>query len=471
MEEDNPARFMDTFVETLDMHELGFKFSTLAYGAGRPSYNPKDMLKLYLWGYFNGIRSSRKLKKQCLVNMEVMWVLHRLTPDFKSISDFRKDNIDCMKKVFIAFNEMCMEQELFGRKTIGIDGTKVKANNGRDKSYTKDNVDKRIKEMEEKADKYLKEMDENDSKEKDKPEIVNMKEKIETLKKRTEELKEIQKRMDEKELKEISLTDPESKLMKTRRGMDVCYDAQISVDDKHHLIVEYEVHNDPTDCSSMVPMSEKSREMLETDDLEALADKGHFSAENIKELHDKGIKAFIPEPKHGMPHKKTGVPAPEFHESRFRYNKEDDTYTCPQGNIMHFMSKRRNEKKLFLVYGTGACAQCPVKSRCTTSKNGRRMYRWEHQELLDDHRKKMLLYGSEKMKKRKALVEHPFGTIKRALNSGYTLLRGKRKVSGELGLIVLAYNMKRVINIRSEENNTKIAGDNGNITLFQFNMA
>ena len=205
----------------------------------------------------------------------------------------------------------------------------MKANNGRDKTYTKDNVDKRIKEMEEKADKYLKEMDENDSKE-DEPEIVNMKEKIETLKKRTEELKEIQKRMDEKELKEISLTDPESKLMKTRTGIDVCYNAQISVDDKHHLIVEYEVHNDPTDCASMVPMSEKSMKMLETDDLEALADKGYFSAENIKELHDKGIKAFIPEPKHGMPHKKTGVPAPEFHESRFRYNKEDDTYTCPQ---------------------------------------------------------------------------------------------------------------------------------------------
>ncbi|MHB8544763.1 MAG: IS1182 family transposase [Leptospirales bacterium] len=465
IEEDNPARFIDTFVETLDMHELGFKFSTLANGAGRPSYNPKDMLKLYLWGYFNGIRSSRKLKKQCCLNMEVMWLLSRLTPDFKSISDFRKDNIDCMKKIFTAFNKMCMEQELFGRKTIGIDGTKVKANNARDKTYTKDNVDKRISEMEEKADKYLKEIEENDNNEEDEPEIANMKEKIETLKKRTEELKEIQKKMVEKSLNEISLTDPEAKLMKTRTGIDVCYNTQISVDDKHHLIVEYEVNGNPTDCASLIPMSESSGEMLETDDLEILADKGYFSANNIKALHDKGMKAFIPEPKHSMPDKKTGIPAPEFHESRFKYNKDDNTYACPQGNIMHFMNNTRNEKKVFMVYGTGACAQCPVRSRCTASKKGRRIYRWEDQELLDEHRKKMLLQGSEKMKKRKALVEHPFGTIKRALNSGYTLLKGTRKVSGEFGLMALAYNMKRVINIRSKKNNMKIAGNNGNIAL------
>ncbi|MHB1638198.1 MAG: transposase [Thermoplasmataceae archaeon] len=148
-----------------------------------------------------------------------------------------------------------------------------------------------------------------------------------------------------------------------------------------------------------------------------------------------------------------------------KYNKGDDTYACPQGNIMHFMNNTRNEKKVFMVYGTGACTQCPVRSRCTASKKGRHIYRWEDQELLDEHRKKMLLQGSEKMKKRKALVEHPFGTIKRALNSGYTLLKGTRKVSGEFGLIALAYNMKRVINIRSKENNMKIAGNNGNIAL------
>ncbi len=299
IEEDNPARFMDSFVDSMDLGKFGFKFSTLKEGAGRPSYDPKDILKLYLWGYFNGIRSSRKLEKECHRNMEVMWLLCRLTPDFKTIADFRKDNIDCMKKVFMAFNKMCMEQDLFGRKTVAIDGTKVKAWNARDKTYTKDNVDKRIKEMDEKVDSYLKEIEENDGKEEDEPKITNMKEKIETMKKRMDELKEIQKKMEQTDTNEISLTDPEARLMKTRTGIDVCYNAQISVDDKYHLIVDYDLDNDPTDCSSMVPMSEKSREILEADNLEALADKGYFSGENIKTLHDKGIDAFISEPKHG----------------------------------------------------------------------------------------------------------------------------------------------------------------------------
>jgi transposase len=468
IEEDNPARFMDSFVDSMDLGKFGFKFSTLKDGAGRPSYDPKDILKLYLWGYFNGIRSSRKLEKECHRNMEVMWLLCRLTPDFKTIADFRKDNIDCMKKVFMAFNRMCMEQDLFGRKTVAIDGTKVKAWNARDKTYTKDNVDKRIKEMDEKVDSYLKEIEENDGKEEDEPKITNMKEKIETMKKRMDELKEIQKKMEQTDTKEISLTDPEARLMKTRTGIDVCYNAQISVDDKHHLIVDYDLDNDPTDCSSMVPMSEKSREILEADNLESLADKGYFSGENIKSLHDKGIDAFISEPKHGMPGK-SGIPAPGFHEAKFMYNVENDTYVCPQGNEMHLAKKWKNKKKqLFGIYRTNACAACPMKTKCTTSKSGRQIYRWEHQELVDEHRKKMLLHGSEKMKKRKALVEHPFGTIKRALNSGYTLLKGKKKVNGEFGLIALAYNMKRVINIRSGENRTDTTENIMNMTLFQY---
>ena len=448
---DNPARFIDTFVDSLDLHSLDFKFSVLKDGAGRPSYDPKDILKLYLWGYFNGIRSSRKLEKECNRNMEAMWLLCMLTPDFKTIADFRKDNIDCMKNVFNAFNTMCMEQGLFGRRAVAIDGTKVKACNARDRTYTRDNVDRRIKEMDEKIDRYLREMDENDRIEEDEPKITNMKEKIDTMKKRMDELKEIQKKMKEKDLDEISLTDPDARLMKTRTGIDVCYNAQISVDDKYHLIVDYDVGNDPTDCSSMVPMSMKSGETMKADNLEVLADKGYFSADNIKTLHDEGTDAYISEPKHGMPGK-SGIPAPEFHESKFTYNIKNDAYACPQGNEMHFFRKLNSGNKTYNVYSTPACLSCPVRSRCTRSVTGRKIFRWEHQELLDEHRKKMLIHGSEKMKKRKAMVEHPFGTIKRALNSGYTLLKSTAKVSGEFGLMALAYNMKRVVNIKREEN-------------------
>ncbi len=185
------------------------------------------------------------------------------------------------------------------------------------------------------------------------------------------ELKEIQKKMEQTDTKEISLTDPEARLMKTRTGIDVCYNAQISVDDKHHLIVDYDLDNDPTDCSSMVPMSEKSREILEADNLESLADKGYFSGENIKTLHDKGIDAFISEPKHGMPGK-SGIPAPGFHEAKFMYNVENDTYVCPQGNEMHFSEKLKNHgNKTYRIYTTDACSSCPVRLKCTTLKKGR----------------------------------------------------------------------------------------------------
>ena len=221
IKKDNSTRFMDVFVDSLDLPALGFRFSVLKDGAGRPSYDPHDILKLYLWGYFNGIRSSRKLERECNRNMEVMWLLCMLTPDFKTIADFRKDNVDCMKGVFKEFNSMCMEQDLFGKKSVAIDGTKVKAWNARDKTYTKDNVNKRIKEMDEKVNRYLKEMDENDRNEEDESKITNMNEKIETMKKRMDELKEIQKKMKEKDLDEISLTDPDARLMKTRTGTDI----------------------------------------------------------------------------------------------------------------------------------------------------------------------------------------------------------------------------------------------------------
>ncbi len=233
----NPARFIDTFVDNLVLSEIGLRYSVLEDGAGRPSYDPKDILKLYLWGYFNGIRSSRKLERECNRNMEVMWLICKLQPDFKTIADFRKDNIDCMKGIFRSFNEQCRADGLFGGKTIAVDGTKIKAWNSMDRAYRKDTVNKQMAEMDAKIEKYLREMDENDEKEKDEPKITNMKEKIASMRKRMEKLSDIKKKMDDDNLQEIEITDPEAGMMKTRHGIDVCYNGQISVDEKNHLIV------------------------------------------------------------------------------------------------------------------------------------------------------------------------------------------------------------------------------------------
>ena len=467
VEEDNPARFVDTFVDSLDLQELGFTYARLDEGAGRPSYDPHDMLKLYLWGYYNAIRSSRKLETECHRNLEVMWLICKLKPDFKTISDFRKDNIDYMKGVFKAFNEQCLSEGLFGRKRVAIDGTKIKAWNSRERSYTKEFVDSGIRKLDEKIDQYLRDMDENDEKEKNEPKITNMKEKIESMKKRMEKLKEIKKTMDSEKKDEISLTDPEARQMKTRHGIDVCYNAQISVDDKNHLIADYDLIDDPNDSASLVPMSVNSKEFLQSTNLESLADSGYFSMENVRSLHGSGIDAYIPEQKFGMPKKESGIPAPRFHESRFVYDRETDVYKCPAGNTLKKSPGLiKLNGKPYHTYFTSACTGCTFHAECTGGKY-RRIMRWDHQEVLDDHRRKMALKGSEKMKKRKSLVEHPFGTMKRAMNAGYTLLKGKRKVKGEFGLMVLTYNIKRVIKTRHAKERSDIPENTGNTTLFQ----
>ena len=236
MGENNPARFIDTFVDSIDLHDLGFRYSFLENGAGRPSYNPHDLLKIYLWGYYNAIRSSRKLEAECNRNIEVMWLTRKLSPDFKTISDFRKDNIECIKSVFSAFNKQCLIDGLFGGKTIAIDGTKIRAWNSRDRTYRRDTVEKQIAEMDEKVEKYLSDMDENDAKEKDEPEITNMKEKIESMKKRMEKLKGIKKTLDSEKSDEVSLTDPEARLMKTRNDIVKYFT---------HLWTKYEINYDP----------------------------------------------------------------------------------------------------------------------------------------------------------------------------------------------------------------------------------
>ena len=440
MGENNPARFIDTFVDSIDLHDLGFRYAVLENGAGRPSYDPHDLLKIYLWGYYNAIRSSRKLEAECNRNIEVMWLTCKLTPDFKTISDFRKDNIDCMKGVFSAFNKQCLIDGLFGGKAIAIDGTKIKAWNSRDRTYTKDTVEKQIAEMDKKVEKYLNDTDENDANEKDEPKITNMKEKIESMKKRVKKLKGIKKTMDSGKMDEVSLTDPEARLMKTSNGIDVCFNGQISVDQMNHLIVDYDLTNDPTDYASLVPLIESSKEFLGSSKMESLSDKGYFSLDNVKSVADNGIDAYIPEAKHGMPDKKTGIPKPEFHESRFIYNSEKDICICPEKNEMHYLRNQKTVRGVkYRIYTTAACESCPVRTGCTESKRGRWILRWEHQDILDQHRKKMKLIGHEKMKRRKSMVEHPFGTMKRAMNAGYTLLKGKKKVRGEFGIIALTY--------------------------------
>ena len=450
VDKDNPVRFIDAFVDTLNLEKLGFKHA-LPTELGRPSYNPSDLLKLYVYGYLNQIRSSRKLERECHRNVEVMWLMKKLTPDFKTIADFRKDNVDCVKGVFKEFVKLCMSLDLYGAKLVAIDGTKFKAVNSLDRNFNRKNLSYRMKMIDKHVSKYLIEIEEEDRKE----EQANSKhanllqEKVQKLMKRKEEYAELLKMLKESKQNEVSLVDPDCRLMKNRGRIEPCYNGHVAVDDKNHLIVDYNVTNAPADNCQLSPIAKDAKDMLGAERLDAVADKGFFSFIQIKECVDNGITPYVPEQnRYGVGFvKKKGVPTREFHVDKFVYDKGTDTFVCPAGNKLVFSYLDYAHQKNIRVYGTDACFSCEFfMTKCTLNKRGRTVWRWEHAEVLDEMRDRMLR-EPERLAMRKKLAEHPFGTVKRAFNQGYLLLKGLRKVAGEVGFTMLAYNMRRGLNI------------------------
>ena len=452
--EDNPVRFIDTFVDKLDLKKLGFKHS-VSSGTGRPSYDPADLLKLYIYGYLNQIRSSRKLERECSRNLELVWLMKKLKPDFKTISDFRKDNVDSIKPVFKEFVYLCKSLNLFGLELVGIDGSKFKAVNSKDRNFNEKKLVNHLKAIDEKIERYLKELQENDDSKNDDGEeqdekTERLKEKIEKLEEKRSEYVKIQNEMQETGQKEVSLTDPESRLMKAGMGnrLDVCYNVESAVDSKNHLIAEYYVTNCSDDKNELAKLAMGAKENLGVQKLDVTADRGFFYSKAIKECVESGITPYVLEQKSGGNAKNTGIPAPEFYKSEFAYDPEADTYTCPAGQNLEFMwMEDKGRGRRMRVYGTSACSKCPFfLTKCTLDRNGRKIRRGLYEELVQEMRKRIKADPS-KVELRKELCEHPFGSIKRAFNQGYLLLKGVRKVNGEIGLSMLAYNMRRAINI------------------------
>jgi transposase len=451
--EENPVRFIDAFVGSLDLEQLGFKHSKLDGGAGRPPYDPSDLLKLYIYGYLNQVRSSRRLEKACLSNVEVMWLMKKLAPDFKTISDFRKDNIECIKPVFKEFVFLCRSLDLFGAELVAIDGSKFKAVNSTKRNLNEKTLAERLKRVEERIAEYLKEMEENDKVDEEEEhndnaaKVEKLKEKLSKLEEKRQEYVRTQNEMRETGQKEVSLTDPDSRLMRVdSQKLDVCYNVESAVDSKNHLVVDYDVISISDDHNELARMAEAAKETLEVEKLDVTADKGFYKGDELKECEENGITTYVSIPEEFMPNKKLGVPEPEFYSSKFSYDPLRDVYTCPANQVMTFWKGRwKNRGRL---YRTEACATCPLRSRCTRNKLGRIIYRSEYQDIIDRLRARLKSdEGIEKLNMRKEIAEHPFGTMKRAFNQGYLLLKGLRKVNGEVGFTMLAYNMRRAINI------------------------
>ncbi len=448
--EENEVRFIDAFVDNLDLGFLGFSHCE-AIETGRHSYDPADMLKLLIYGYLNRIRTSRKLEVECSRNVEVIWLMKKLAPDFWTIADFRKDNVNVIKSVFREFTVVCSRLDLFGRELIGIDGSKFRAVNNRKRNFNSQTVEMNMKRVDERIDGYLRELDESDRNEPNNVEKKTyLREKIEKMKSRREKYEGLKERMSRTGESEISLTDEDSRAMKYGQGIDICYNVQTTVDSKHHIIVDYDVTNVASDMNQLYPMAKSTKDILKADSIEVVADLGYSDSMQINECASDGIIPFIPERKGVRGDSKSiGIPTPDFYAEKFVYDRGSDRYSCPVGNILHFKYWMMKSGRKTGVYKTDSCRSCPhFMKGCTISRNGRTIYRWEHEEVMEELRARMkTVKGRRIMKRRKEIVEHPFGTMKRALNQGYFLLKGLGKVKGETGLTMLAYNMRRAINI------------------------
>lgn len=444
VEDNNPVRFIDAFVDSLDLQALGFE-RAMPKETGRPPYHPGDLLKLYVYGYLNHIRSSRKLERETRRNIEVMWLLGKLAPDFKTIADFRRDNGQAIRAACREFTLLCRELELFGGELVAIDGSKFKAVNSRERNFTSRRLTNKIQRIEDKIERYLQELDEADEQEpgSDKPTVEELEQKIEALKKRQQEYNDLRDQMEESGESQISLTDADARSMwvGTGRGNEVAYNVQISVDDKHKLIVDHEVINEGIDVAQLGPMAIRAKEALQVERLEVLADTGYYSSEEIKKCVEAGVTPFVPKA-----NTSSNSHAGLYGKQDFRYDPDDDCYWCPGGRALPYRFESTKRGRRIRYYVTRACKDCTLKPQCTRNRHGRRIWRWVDEQVLDDMTERVRAQP-EKVKRRKSIVEHPFGTIKHSMHQGYFLTRGLAHVRSEMSLTVLAYNIKRAIRL------------------------
>jgi len=366
--------------------------------------------------------------------------MKKLSPDHKTIADFRKDNVDCIKPVFKEFVYLCRNLDLYGAQLVAIDGTKFKAVNSRSNNLNEKTVALRLKKTEEKIAEYLKEMDQNDTADSDEDESVNvdeLKEKICKLEEEKQRYEQIQNQMKATGQTEVSLVDSDSRLMRVdSQRLEVCYNIQTSVDAKQHLIVDYDVINNSTDHHQLVNDAMAAKQTLGVETLEVTTDKGFYVMKDLKDCEAEGITVFVPIPEVVNPHKRYCVPEPEFYTDRFVYDAVRDVYVCPAGQELGFWKCiHKDNPERGRVYKTACCAICGFRCKCTRNKRGRIIFRGEFEDAVERLRLRLGTFeGKEKLRLRRELVEHPFGTIKRAFNQGYLLLKGLRKVRGEVGL-------------------------------------
>src|ERR671928_1664850 len=439
---DNPVRFIDAFVDRLDLAAAGFA-GVEPKATGRPGYAPADLLKLYLYGYLNRVRSSRRLEAETHRNIEVIWLLRHLKPDYKTVADFRRDNHTAFRAVFREFVLLCRQLDLFGRELLAVDGTRIKAVNNKDRNFTRASLAKFIELADARLDDYLRRLDHSDAAEGTTggSRVENLAEKIAAVRERRARCQAMLAQLDRTGEDQISLTDPDSRAMAAHTRVAVGYNVQVAVEAKHKLIVEQQVTNQVVDMGLLTETATPAKALLDADGIAVVADSGSFKIEDIGACEKAGLTPSVPHPQRGP-----AVRAGLFRKDEFRYDPARDSVLCPAGHRLeaYTSSVIRGLKKVNYV-NKEACRDCPLRARCTKGRF-RTVSRFENEAVLDRMQDR-LAKRPHILDRRREVVEHPFGSIKQWMNQGAFLMRGLENVRGEFSLTALAYNLRRVLNL------------------------
>jgi len=444
--EENPVRAIELIVEKMGINNLGFAYSETK-ATGRKPYSPEDMFKLYAYSYYNGIRSSRKIERECHRNIEVMWLTGSLKPDHKTIANFRKDNKKAIKAAFRQFSLICSELGLISKEVVAIDGSKFRACNGRMRYHSKGKIAEKMKYYSEAAEKYMNLLEQCDREDDENPPThlnrQELKEKLEKIQKRMAVLNEISERVEQEGT--IYLTDKDARLMRAHNGGgDISHNVQIAVEPANHFVVAVDVTSDAVDYGQLHNISSQAKEELGSESLTVIADRGYYSGEEFAKCEADNIHPIAPKPDRG------NGQSEGYTKSHFQYDAKEDVYICPQGHRLTKPKQRRSDRKHGRYYNAGACKSCPSKELCAPKTK----YRYIARLDFDDYADQVDAYTKanyELYQQRKCLVEHPFGTVKRSLGFSYFLTRGQENVRTESLLHFLAYNMKRLVKIMGTE--------------------
>lgn len=446
---DSPVRFLDVFVEGLKLAELGFNRAIPA-ATGRPAYHPADLLKLYCYGYLNRIRSSRRLEAEASRNLELMWLLRNLRPDFKTIADFRKDNRQAFKGVLRQFNLLCRSLGLFGAELVAIDGSRFKAVNNSGRYYSQEQLSQLLQQVESRIEEYLKELDARDGQAEGAAGPGNgpqLKEKLQQLKDKKGCYEDLLQQLKLNDQKAVSLTDADCRKMRDSKGYVLGYNVQVAVDAKHDLIVAEQVVQSASDRGQLASMALQAKEQLEVEQLQAVADKGYHEADQLEACEAAAIEAFVPRQGTTAGRGKNGMPV--FAKEAFRYEAQGNYYICPSGQKLSATDKTVSRgKDVFQYLNRLACQVCALKSQCSTGSY-RVITRRDNEQVVEQAAQRIKDHP-EKMAQRRKMVEHVFGTL-RLWGHDCFLLRGIEKVRAEFALSALAYNLRRALNVVSVE--------------------